>query len=160
MKEFLATLFLFVLSSITFANEKPNIVYIICDDLGYGDVHCLAPETSKIPTPNADRLASEGMVFTDAYSAAANCAPARACLLSGQYTPRHEIYNVGTGARGKAAYRKLLHVPGTATLDPDIKTWAHQLQAAGYTTATMGKINKRKLRDAWLGGDIEELVTS
>ena len=50
------------------ASEKPNIVYILCDDLGYGDIHCLAPETSRIPTPNADKLASQGMIFTDAHS--------------------------------------------------------------------------------------------
>ncbi|MEM7011866.1 MAG: sulfatase-like hydrolase/transferase, partial [Verrucomicrobiota bacterium] len=47
---------------------KPNIVYIICDDLGYGDIQCLSPETSKIPTPGADKLAEEGIIFTDAHS--------------------------------------------------------------------------------------------
>ena len=72
-------------------------------------------------------------------SCAANCAPARACLLSGQYTPRHQMYNVGTRPRGKSQHRRLEHIPGVDTLDPQIKTWAHQLQAAGYKTATMGK---------------------
>ncbi|MCB1064596.1 MAG: sulfatase, partial [Verrucomicrobiae bacterium] len=90
-------------------------------------------------TPNLDALAAQGMIFTDAYSAAANCAPARASLLSGQYTPRHEIYNVGTGPRGKAEHRRLLHIPGTDTLRPDITTWAQCLQSVGYRTATMGK---------------------
>ena len=90
-------------------------------------------------TPQLDRLAKEGMVFTNGYSRAANCAPARACLLSGQYTPRHEIYNVGTSARGKAQHRRLEHVPGTDTLRANIKTWATVLQRAGYVTATMGK---------------------
>ena len=90
-------------------------------------------------TPNIDALAGQGMVFTNAYSCAANCAPARASLLSGQYTPRHQVYNVGTKPRGKSAYRRLEHIPGVATLDPKIKTWAQQLQAAGYRTATMGK---------------------
>ena len=84
-------------------------------------------------------LAREGMVFTDAYSAASNCAPARACLLSGQYTPRHRVFNVGTGPRGKAAHRRVKHVPGVKTLDSKIRTWAHQLQHAGYKTATIGK---------------------
>ena len=63
-----------------------------------------------------DRLAEQGMVFSNAYSCAANCAPARACLLSGQYTPRHEIYNVGTRRRGSPKFGRLMHVPGTDTL--------------------------------------------
>ena len=62
-----------VATGVSSAAEKPNIVYIICDDLGYGDVHCLAPETSRIPTPNADQLAKEGMVFTDAHSGSSVC---------------------------------------------------------------------------------------
>ena len=66
-------------------------------------------------------------------------APARACLLSGQYTPRHKIYNVGTGPRGKDAYRRLQHEPGVDTLDWGIKTWAQQIQAEGYKTALIGK---------------------
>ncbi|MDO8544404.1 MAG: sulfatase-like hydrolase/transferase [Opitutaceae bacterium] len=54
--------------------ERPNIVYILADDLGYGDVRCLN-ENSKIPTPNIDRLASQGMTFTDAHSGSAVCTP-------------------------------------------------------------------------------------
>ena len=90
-------------------------------------------------TPHLDRMASQGTVFTNAYSCAANCAPARACLLSGQYTPRHRIFNVGTGPRGKAKFRRLMHEPGTQTLSTSLRTWAHQLQAAGYKTASIGK---------------------
>ena len=117
--------------------QKPNILFIFLDDFGWRDTGYMGSDFYE--TPHLDKLASEGMIFTNAYSGAANCAPARACLLSGQYTPRHEIYNVGTTARGKAAYRKLLHIPGTNTLDPKIKTWAERLQSAGYRTATMGK---------------------
>jgi len=90
-------------------------------------------------TPHLDRLAAEGMIFTSAYSCAANCAPARASLLSGQYTPRHRVFNVGTRPRGKAKYRRLEPIRGTDTLDPKIRTWAHHLQDAGYTTALIGK---------------------
>jgi arylsulfatase A-like enzyme len=119
------------------AAEKPNILFIFLDDFGWKDTSYMGSDFYE--TPHLDKLAAEGMIFTDAYSCAANCAPARACLLSGQYTPRHQIYNVGTGPRGNAKHRKLLHIAGTDTLDPRITTWAHQLQEAGYTTATMGK---------------------
>jgi len=63
----LATIFTF---SALKAEEpaKPNIVFVFCDDLGYGDIHCLNPERGKIPTPAVDRLAREGMIFTEAFS--------------------------------------------------------------------------------------------
>jgi len=119
------------------AAERPNILFIYLDDFGWKDTSYMGSDFYE--TPHLDQLASEGMIFTDAYSCAANCAPARACLLSGQYTPRHEVYNVGTGPRGKAEHRRLEHIPGTATLREDIVTWAHCLQEGGYQTATMGK---------------------
>ncbi len=117
--------------------QKPNILMIFLDDFGWKDTAYMGSDFYE--TPNIDRLAKGGMIFSDAYSCAANCAPARACLLSGQYTPRHKIYNVGTKPRGKSQYRRLAHVAGVETLDPKIKTWAHQLQAVGYKTASMGK---------------------
>ena len=117
--------------------SQPNILFIFMDDYGWRDLSYMGSDFYE--TPNLDRLAHEGMIFTDAYACAANCAPSRACLLSGQYTPRHEIFNVGTTARGNAAHRRLLHIPGTDTLRPDITTWAQCLQASGYETATMGK---------------------
>ncbi|MCA9246867.1 MAG: sulfatase [Planctomycetales bacterium] len=119
------------------ATAAPNILFIYLDDFGWKDAGYMGSDFFE--TPHLDRLAHEGMRFTDAYACAANCAPARACLLSGQYTPRHEIYNVGTGPRGNARYRRLQHIPGTDTLDPRIRTWAHQIQRAGYRTASMGK---------------------
>lgn len=119
------------------AADQPNILFVFLDDFGWKDTSYMGSDFYE--TPHLDRLASEGMVFSDAYACAANCAPSRACLLSGQYTPRHEVYNVGTKPRGKAQYRKLNHVPGTDTLDPKITTWAQHLKDAGYTTACMGK---------------------
>ena len=116
---------------------RPNLLFIFLDDFGWRDAGFMGSDFYE--TPHLDALAAEGMVFTDAYANAANCAPSRACLLSGQYTPRHEIYNVGTGPRGKAAHRRLEHIAGTDTLRPDITTWAACLQKAGYHTATMGK---------------------
>jgi arylsulfatase A-like enzyme len=119
------------------AEQPPNILFIYLDDYGWRDATCLGSDFYE--TPHIDRLASQGMLFTDAYAAAANCAPSRACLLSGQYTPRHEIYNVGTKARGKPAFRQLVPIPGTDTLRDDITTWADALHDAGYVTASMGK---------------------
>lgn len=117
--------------------KRPNLLMIYIDDMGWRDVGFMGSDFYE--TPNLDQLAGQAMVFSDAYSCAANCAPARACLLSGQYTPRHKIYNVGTRARGKSEFRRLQHIPGTDTLDPSIKTWAQQLKSAGYKTATIGK---------------------
>ena len=117
--------------------ERPNILFIYLDDLGWRDTGYMGSDFYE--TPHIDALAEGGLVFTDAYSCAANCAPARACLLSGQYTPRHEVFNVGTRPRGKAENRLLAHVPGTATLRPDLVTWAESLQAAAYRTGMFGK---------------------
>jgi arylsulfatase A-like enzyme len=117
--------------------QRPNILLIYIDDLGWKDTGYMGSDFFE--TPHIDKLAGEGMVFTDAYSNAANCAPARACLMTGQYTPRHRIFNVGTRARGNAKFRRLLHVPGVSTLDPQTTTWATRLQNAGYATAILGK---------------------
>ena len=117
--------------------EQPNILFIYLDDFGWRDTGYMGSDFYE--TPHLDRLAKGGMVFTNAYSCAANCAPARASLLSGQYTPRHEIFNVGITPRGKSKHRRLEHIAGTKTLSPNIRTWAKQLQAVGYRTATMGK---------------------
>ena len=119
------------------AAKQPNILLVYVDDLGWKDTGYMGSDFYE--TPHIDKLANGGMVFTNAYSCAANCAPARASLLSGQYTPRHEIYNVGTRPRGNSAFRRLEHIAGVNTLDSRIKTWAHRLQSVGYKTATMGK---------------------
>jgi arylsulfatase A-like enzyme len=117
--------------------EKPNILFIYMDDYGWKDAQYMGSDFYE--TPHIDALARDGMVFTDAYSSAANCAPARASLLSGQYSPRHRVFNVGTKARGDAKHRRLLHIPGTTELRLDIVTWAEVLQSAGYATGLFGK---------------------
>ena len=71
------------------AKKLPNIVFIFIDDLGWRDVGCYGSKYYE--TPNIDKLAAEGTVFTSAYANAPNCAPSRACLMSGQYTPRHGV---------------------------------------------------------------------
>lgn len=70
--------------------DRPNIVYILADDLGYGDVHCLNPD-SKIATPNLDRLAEQGMTFTDAHSGSSVCTPTRYGILTGRYAWRSRL---------------------------------------------------------------------
>ncbi len=117
--------------------KQPNVLFVYLDDFGWRDAGFMGSDFFE--TPHLDRLAADGMVFRHAYSCAANCAPARASLMSGQYSPRHQIFNVGTGPRGKASHRRLEHVAGVDRLPPDLVTWADCMQSAGYTTATMGK---------------------
>ena len=122
MRQILSLLLVTLSFAVPANAEKPNILFIYIDDLGWKDVGFMG--TDFYETPNLDRLAAEGMIFSDAYAGAANCAPSRACLLSGQYSPRHEIYNVGTQARGKSKHRRLNHISGTDSLRKEIKTWA------------------------------------
>lgn len=70
------------------APPRPNIVYILADDLGYGDVQAFNPETGKIKTPHLDRLAAQGMMFRDAHSGSAVCTPTRYGLMTGRYSWR------------------------------------------------------------------------
>lgn len=116
---------------------RPNFVFIFADDLGWKDTGYMG--STYYETPNIDRLAREGMIFTNAYANAPNCAPSRACLMSGQYTPRHGVYTVGTSERGKSQDRKLIPIPNTTTLDPKIVTIAERLKQVGYATAHVGK---------------------
>ena len=109
------------------SNEKtqlPNIVIIYADDMGYGDLHC-QNKNSKIPTPNLDKLASEGMRFSDAHSSSGICSPSRFALLTGTYHWRrqHDI----VGAFGKPFFK-----------DSDI-TLPQILKTKGYSTACIGK---------------------
>ena len=115
----------------------PNIVLIYADDLGWRDL--TVQGSSYYETPNIDRLATEGIRFTDAYANAPNCAPSRAALMSGQYAPRTGIYTVASAARGPAEERALLPVENETTLDLDVVTIAEVLSAAGYATGHAGK---------------------
>jgi arylsulfatase A-like enzyme len=119
------------------AAEKPNIVLIFADDLGWRDTGFSGSDYYE--TPNLDRLAKQGMVFTQAYAAAGNCAPSRACLLSGQYTPRHSVYAVGNTKRGPVELMRMLPVPNKSGLPADDLTMGKALKAAGYVTGMFGK---------------------
>ena len=109
------------------ANDRPNVVFILADDLGYGDVACYNPE-SKVPTPNLDKLAAEGIRFTDAHSPATVCTPSRYSLLTGRMAFR-------TG-RGSTVFEG----PGGPSLIEESRlTLGGMLQNCGYTTAIYGK---------------------
>jgi len=116
--------------------RHPNIVFIFIDDMGWTGTSFMG--SGYYETPNIDKLAREGMVFTSAYTCAPNCAPTRACLMSGQYTPRHSVYTVGSSSRKKALER-LIPIPNTTNLDPAIATIAEAIKPAGYASACIGK---------------------
>jgi arylsulfatase A-like enzyme len=119
------------------ATGKPNIIYINADDLGVMDVGFMGRKEYK--TPHLDKLAAEGMVFTEAYAPAANCAPSRACVISGQYAARHGVYTVDDSARGPSRERKLIPIKNTRHLAEENLTMAEALKAAGYRTIHLGK---------------------
>ena len=126
-----------ITSSLSAESDPPNIVLIFIDDMGWKDAGYAGSDLYE--TPNIDRLASEGMVFTDAYAAAGNCQPSRACLISGQYTPRHGIYAVRSTKRGPVQEMRLEPVPNTDDLPSDNFTIAEAMQSAGYATGMFGK---------------------
>lgn len=117
--------------------EKPNIVLINVDDLGWKDLGFMG--SNYYETPNIDALSKQGMVFTNAYAGAANCAPSRACMLSGLNTPKHGVYTVGSSERGDATTRKLIPIKNTEHLNDSIYTLPEMLKSAGYLTANIGK---------------------
>ena len=121
----------------TLKNRDPNIIFILADDLGWTDTGFMG--SNYYETPELDKLAGEGMVFTNAYANAPNCAPTRACLLTGLYTPRHGIYTVNSSERGKSTDRKIIPTPNTIALDTSIISLAKVLKKEGYITASIGK---------------------
>jgi arylsulfatase A-like enzyme len=116
---------------------RPNIVLFVADDLGWSDLGYSG--SSFYESPNIDALSKRGMVFTNAYSNGPNCAPSRASLISGMYTPRHGIYTVASSARGKSKNRRLIPIENTTILRDDIDTLPEQLGALGYRTGHFGK---------------------
>lgn len=119
------------------AQKKPNIVLIFADDLGYMDLGFTGSKTFE--SPNIDRLSQKGMVFPNAYAAAGNCVPSRACLMSGLYTPRHGMYAVASTTRGPRKEMKVVPVKHTKELAPGFVTMAEALREKGYATGIFGK---------------------
>jgi arylsulfatase A-like enzyme len=117
--------------------EKPNIIIINVDDMGWRDVGYMGSQFYE--TPNIDRLSGKGMVFNQGYAAASNCAPSRASLMTGKWTPRHGIYTVGSSARGEARFRKLIPIKNITTLGREHPAIPEILQKIGYSTIHAGK---------------------
>jgi len=108
------------------ASDRPNIIYILADDLGYGDLGCYGQKNIK--TPNIDKMAKEGMRFTDHYAGATVCAPSRCVLMTGLHTGHAYI-------RGNKSVEPM----GQEPIPSDTKTVAKYLKQAGYKTALIGK---------------------
>lgn len=128
---------------------QPNIVYILCDDLGYGDVHALNPARGKIPTPNIDRLIASGMAFTDCHSGSSVCTPTRYGILTGRYAWRTRLQ------------KGVLSGMDQPLIAPDRMTVASLLKRHGYATACLGKwhlglrFGKDKWTDAIVDGPVQ-----
>jgi arylsulfatase A-like enzyme len=122
-RSILATTALLGLSNgVASSAPRPNIIFILADDLGYGDLSCYGQK--NFATPNLDRMAAEGLRFTQHYAGSTVCAPSRACLLAGQHTG-----HVFQRANGEIAFRA----------DPQDISIARMLKNAGYHTAMIGK---------------------
>ncbi|MDQ8195631.1 sulfatase-like hydrolase/transferase [Coraliomargarita sp. SDUM461004] len=127
MKQFYIAVLLLCFGTIAQAAPRPNIVYILADDLGYGDVQCMNPERSQIPTPHMDQLAADGMIFTDVHSSSSVCTPTRYGILTGRYNWRTRLQ------------KHVLYGFSAPLLADDRLTVAELLKAQGYHTAAIGK---------------------
>ena len=145
------------------AQERPNIVFVIADDLGYSDVGFNGQRFYE--TPNIDTLARDGMIFSDFYSGGPNCAPTRACINTGMYTPRHKLFTPSGQAKGDVKLMRLA-VPTKGEQDPIYNTVesmkntidgshtsiAEILGDAGYVSGRFGKWH--------LGDDLQGFTVS
>ena len=109
------------------AADKPNVVVIYADDLGYGDIQCYNPERGKIPPPHVDKLASQGMRFTDAHSSSGVCTPSRYTILTGRYHWRSRLQS------------GIVRLWGAPLITPDRLTIGGLAKKHGYRTACIGK---------------------
>lgn len=145
------------------AQGKPNIVFIMADDLGWADVGYNGAEFYE--TPQIDSLSKSGMTFDNGYPGAANCLPSRSCIISGMYTPRTKMYQPGRVAKGPPELMKLKvpnqkdgkgdgNIQSTTDLDPSTVSLARVLKGAGYKAIHLGKWH---LGSSGLGFDVNDL---
>jgi arylsulfatase A-like enzyme len=137
-------------STVLVADQPPNIVFVLADDLGYSDVGFNGQRFYE--TPNIDALARDGMILSDFYSGGPNCAPTRACINTGMYTPRHKLFTPGGQAKGDVKSMRFA-VPTKGQEDPVYNTVdsmpntidghhtsiAEVLGSAGYVSGRFGK---------------------
>ena len=113
-----------------------SVILVLADDLGWADISC---QGSAWATPAIDQLAAEGVRLTRAYSNGPNCAPSRACLMTGLDVAEHGVFTVAPAARGKKENRKLVPPKTRRTLEDDEVTIAEMLKDSGYRSAHIGK---------------------
>ncbi|MFD1094556.1 sulfatase family protein [Salegentibacter chungangensis] len=121
--------YIFIIFGVTLnaqRSEKPNVIIILADDMGVGDISGINPD-SKIATPNIDKLLKKGIRFTDGHSSSSVCTPSRYSLLTGQYSWRTRLK------------KKVLHGDSRAMIDPSVKTIAGVFKNSDYKTAMIGK---------------------
>lgn len=130
------------------AQDQPNIIFVMADDLGWADVGFNGAKFYE--TPNIDKMRAAGMAFSSAYPGASNCMPSRSCIMSGMYVPRTQMWTPGGLAKGETRFMKLLvprrddkkgHgiIPSKLSLQPAVMSVAEVLNSAGYRTARFGK---------------------
>ncbi len=117
-------------------SSPPSVILVLADDLGWADISC---QGSAWATPAIDQLAAEGVRLTRAYSNGPNCAPSRACLMTGLDVAEHGVFTVAPAARGKKENRKLVPPKTRRTLEDDEITIAEMLKDSGYRSAHIGK---------------------
>ena len=117
-------------------SSPPSVILVLADDLGWADISC---QGSAWETPAIDQLAAEGVRLTRAYSNGPNCAPSRACLMTGLDVAEHGVFTVAPAARGKKENRKLVPPKTRRTLEDDEVTIAEMLKDSGYRSAHIGK---------------------
>ena len=137
-----------LIGALTFASSKPNIVFVIADDLGWSDVGFNG--ASFYETPQLDALSQQGMVFSNAYPGASNCMPSRAIIMTGTYITRTQMWTPGSRAKGKIENMKFLvprrgdskgdgAIPSAEVLNPSFTTIPEILKKSGYRSALVGK---------------------
>ena len=111
--------------------SPPNIIFVFVDDMGFGDLGCYG--NTVIITPNLDKMASDGMLFTNFTTSSPVCSPSRTAVMTGQYPVRHQIHY----ALGNEQHNQDYRMPNY--LDPKAEMLPRLLQSAGYTTVHIGK---------------------
>lgn len=120
------------------APQKPNIVFFLVDDLGYADLSYQGL-SDYYQTPNIDEFITNNTYFTNSYSGASNSAPARSCLMTGMYAPRHGVFTVSPPDRGESTKRKFIAAKNNTDVTAEFYTMAEMLSDIGYRCGHIGK---------------------